>query len=230
MSEKIVDFVTLDRNTTSRVAYYKKFYEFQKSIQFAIRVFSLNYDQCFEKAKPDGYELECGFGEDNEWLSDRYTNPDQVVAGIFLYKLHGSIDWVRDSETGILKRFDSPQKNAELIFGTEAKLQSVDPFLFNVYELRNYSLQCKMIVVIGYSFNDAHINGLLGQALMAAERKLIVVDTRDIVAEDIIKKLSLDAKFEAKIVYEKTTASDFLNNKLTKEEMEKLIPEEDQVF
>ena len=87
-----------------------------------------------------------------------------------------------------------------------------------------------MIVVIGYSFNDAHINGLLGQALMAAERKLIVVDTRDIVAEDIIKKLSLDAKFEAKIVYEKTTASDFLNNKLTKEEMEKLIPEEDQVF
>lgn len=231
LSEKIVDFVTLDRNTTSRVAYYKKFYEFQKSIQFAIRVFSLNYDQCFEKAKPDGYELECGFGEDNEWLSDRYTNPDQVVAGIFLYKLHGSIDWVRDSETGILKRFDSPQKNAELIFGTEAKLQSVDPFLFNVYELRNYSLQCKMIVVIGYSFNDAHINGLLGQALMAAaDRKLIVVDTRDIVAEDIIKKLSLDAKFEAKIVYEKTTASDFLNNKLTKEEMEKLIPEEDQVF
>ena len=91
LSEKIVDFVTLDRNTTSRVAYYKKFYEFQKSIQFAIRVFSLNYDQCFEKAKPDGYELECGFGEDNEWLSDRYTNPDQVVAGIFLYKLHGSI-------------------------------------------------------------------------------------------------------------------------------------------
>jgi hypothetical protein len=36
-----------------------------------------------------------------------------------------------------------------------------------------------MIVVIGYSFNDSHINGLLGQALRAADCKLLVVDTRD---------------------------------------------------
>jgi hypothetical protein len=230
LSEKIVDFVTLHCDTASRVAYYKKFYEFQKSIQFPIRIFSLNYDQCLEKAKDEGYDLECGFGEDNEWSSERFGNLEQVVAGIFLYKLHGSIDWVRDPETGILKRYDSPQRNAELIFGTDAKLQSVDPFLFNVYELRNYSLLCKMIVVIGYSFNDSHINGLLGQALRAAKRKLLVVDARDDYTNEILKKLSLDNSFAERIEYRKMSASDFLNNELTKEKMEALVPDEDAVF
>src|SRR5690606_36688477 len=89
-----------------------------------------------EKARDEGYDLECGFGEDNAWSSERFGNLEQVVAGIFLYKLHGSIDWVRDPETGILKRYDSPQRNAELILGTDAKLQSVDSFLFHVYVLR----------------------------------------------------------------------------------------------
>ena len=230
LSAKIVDFVTLQNDTATRVAYYKKFYDFQTSIQFAIRVFSLNYDQCLEKAKPIGYELECGFGEDNEWQSERFSNLDQIRAGIFLYKLHGSIDWVRETDTGILKRYDSPQKNADLIFGTDAKLQSVDPFLFNVYELRNYSLLCKMIVVIGYSFNDSHINGLLGQALRAAERKLLVVDTNDDYTDEILKKLSLDDVFRSRIIFKRMTAGQFLNNELIKDKMEALVPDEDAVF
>lgn len=230
LSHKIVDFVTLHSDTTTRVAYYKKFYDFQKSIQFAIRIFSLNYDQCVEKAKPTDYELECGFGDDNEWQSERFDNPDQIHAGVFLYKLHGSIDWVRNSETGILKRYDSPQNNAELIFGTDAKLQSVDPFLFNVYELRNYSLLCKMIVVIGYSFNDSHINGLLGQALHASERYLLVVDNRNDYTTEILKKLSLDNNYKKRIIYKEMTAGQFLNTELTKDKMEDLIPNEGDPF
>lgn len=230
LSEKIIDFVTLHSDTAARVAYYKKFYDFQKSIQFAIRVFSLNYDQCFEKAKSNDYELECGFDEKDEWQPERFGNSDQVSAAIYLYKLHGSIDWVREPDTGILKRYDSPQKKAELIFGTDAKLQSVDPFLFNVYELRYYSLLCKMIVVIGYSFNDAHINGLLGQSLREAERKLLVVDARDDYTAEILKKLSLDDSFKSQIEYRKMTAKEFLNDELTKNKMEGLVPDDDAVF
>lgn len=230
LSEKIVEFVTLQKDTRSRVAYYKRFYEFQQSIQFPVRVFSLNYDQCIEKAKPNDYELECGFDEKNEWHSERFDNPDQVNAGIFLYKLHGSIDWVRSVNTGVLKRYDSPQIKAELIFGTDAKLQSVDPFLFNVYELRNYSLLCKMIVSIGYSFNDSHINGLLGQALKAADRKLLVVDPADDCTSEILQKLSLEDNFRGCIEYKKMKASQFLDDELKKDKMEILIPDEDSVF
>ena len=230
LSEKIVDFVTLHSDTASRVAYYKKFYDFQMSFQFPIRVFSLNYDQCLEKAKPDDCGLECGFDENNEWSSERFENPNQEYTSIFLYKLHGSIDWIRNPETGVLKQYDSPQKNAELIFGTDAKLQSVDPFLFIVYELRNYSLLCKMIVVIGYSFNDSHINGLLGQSLRTTERKLLVVDARENYTCEILKKLSLDDSFGKRIDYRKMPARDFLISELTKEKMESLIPDDDAVF
>lgn len=117
--------------------------------------------------------MECGFNAEDEWSSERFNNPNDISAGIFLYKLHGSIDWVRDSTTGILKRYDLPQENAELIFGTDAKMQSIDPFLFNVYELRNYSLLCKLIVIIGYSFNDAQIKSACVQIYrMLAKRDL----------------------------------------------------------
>jgi len=230
LSKKIVDFVTLHNNTTARVAYYKKFYDFQQSIQAPIRVFSLNYDQCLEKAKPSDYELECGFDEDNKWSSERFSNTFGISAGIYLYKLHGSIDWIRDSTTGVLTRYDSPQEYAELIFGTDAKLQSVDPFLFNVYELRYYSLLCKLIVVIGYSFNDSHINGLLGQALRASNRKLLVVDTHDDYTKSILEKLSLDSNYQSQVIYNQLTAKHFLESELTKEKIEALIPDDDAVF
>lgn len=230
LSKKIVDFVTLHKNTGERVAYYKKFYDFQQSIQAAIRVFSLNYDQCMEKAKPNGYELECGFDEESKWSSERFSNISDISAGIFLYKLHGSIDWIRDPATGVLTRYDSPQESAELIFGTDAKLQSIDPFLFNVYELRNYSLLCKLIVVIGYSFNDSHINGLLGQALRSSNRKLLVVDARDDYTDFILGKLALDKSHQSQVVYKKLTAKQFLESELTKEKTEILIPDDDAVF
>jgi hypothetical protein len=231
LSKKIVNFVTLHNNTTTRVAYYKKFYEFQQSIQAPIRIFSLNYDQCIEKSKPNDYEIECGFDDENKWSSERFNNTNNISAGIFLYKLHGSIDWIRDVKTGELMRYDSPNENAELIFGTDAKLQSVDPFLFNVYELRNYSLLCKMIVIIGYSFNDSHINGLLGQALRASNRKLLVVDNKDEYIDLILSKLQLsNDAHKSQIVYKGMSAKEFLEIELTKEKMEELIPDDDAVF
>jgi len=231
LTRKIVDFVTLHENTPTRVAYYKKFYEFQQSIQAPLKIFSLNYDQCIEKAKPNDYELECGFDDNNKWSSERFNNTNDINAGIFLYKLHGSIDWKRDSVTGVLTRCDTPQEDAELIFGTDDKLQSVDPFLFNVYELRNYSLLCKLIVVIGYSFNDLHINGLLGQALKSSNRKLLVVDNlEDYNANSILSKLSLDNNHQEQVKYMKMTAKHFLEFELTKDKMEELIPDDDAVF
>lgn len=66
-----------------------------------------------------------------------------------------------------------------------------------------------MIVVIGYSFNDSHINGLLGQALRASVRKLLVIDYRDDYTNEILKKLTLDKSFADRIDYMQMRASDF---------------------
>jgi SIR2-like domain len=44
-------------------------------------------------------------------------------------------------------------------------MQDIDPYSFYAYELRRYSLEAKIILAIGYSFRDEHINGIITQAL-----------------------------------------------------------------
>lgn len=237
LSKRIVDFVTLDKETEKRVSYYKRFFDFQKEIESPIRIFSLNYDQCLEKAKPPECVLECGFGEDNIWSADRFITKS-VSAGIYLYKLHGSIDWKRDKLKGnVLVKYDVPQPDADLIFGTDAKLQSVDPFLFNVYEFRYYSLLSKLIIIIGYSFNDLYINDLLEQALNnLSSRNLLIVDPYSHFTEEtkikeyILNKLSLDKQHSNQIVLERLGAKSFLETRLTREIISSYIKDEDDIF
>lgn len=87
-----------------------------------------------------------------------------------------------------------------------------------------------MIITIGYSFNDSHINGLLGQALRSSNRKLLVVDISDDYTKEIRRRLSLDDSFKDQIEYRKMTAGQFLSYELTKEKMEILVPDDDSVF
>lgn len=142
-----------------------------------------------------------------------------------------NIDWVRDKSTGLLARYDAPQEEAELIFGTDAKLQSIDPFLFNVYEFRNYSLLSKLVIIVGYSFNDSHINDLLGQALRTSPlRKILVVDVRSESTQDILSKLRLDSNHESQIIFQKMTAKEYLEQGLNQEQIEALLKDKEDVF
>ena len=156
--------------------YYAGFDHFQKEFNYPIRIFSLNYDLCVEKQIPIE-RLETGFKNGESWDDTRFTHPNEEEqdAPIYLYKLHGSIDWERANS--LLIRSQQMGIKPEIVFGTDVKMQAVDPYLFYLYEFRKYALLAKIIVVIGYSFNDAHINDLLKQALDADEsRKILIVD------------------------------------------------------
>lgn len=158
--------------------YYHRFFEFQSEYNYSLRVFSLNYDLCLEENKPEGRELERGFDTNTRtWEWKRFERSDDYQPVIYLYKLHGSIDWERDIEKGgVLKEVDSIPDVPDLIFGTDYKMQYIDPYLFSLYELRKYSLLSKVILSIGYSFRDEHINGILEQALQnRADRRIIAV-------------------------------------------------------
>ena len=131
----------------------------------AVRVFSLNYDICVEKAL-DGsdFSIELGFNSKRVWDASKFDDNENIDIGIYLYKLHGSIDWIRNKDNnGVLTLCDTRNQNPELIFGTTAKLSSIDPYLFYVHELRKYSLSeaLRLIVVVGYSFSDDYVNGLI---------------------------------------------------------------------
>jgi hypothetical protein len=148
-------------------AYYQKLYDFAATYNQALRVFTLNYDLCLEKNTLPGKTLERGFDRSTHIWDWRLFEPkDTDAPSIYYYKMHGSTDWVRDKQKGhIVIEVDEPPLEPDLIFGTVNKLYPNDPYLFYAYEFRRYSLEAKVILIVGYSFSDDHINRILRQAL-----------------------------------------------------------------
>lgn len=172
--EQLKQWVNL--RDTGQSEYYGNLFNFQNQYQYALRIFSLNYDLCIEKNIPSGKSLERGFDRTDRLWSWKPFEPPMDEPNIYLYKLHGSIDWERQDDRLRLKELDTTSPNPDLIFGTDYKMQYIDPYLFYFYEFRKYSLEAKVIVSIGYSFRDQHINGILTQALrMDANRRIIIV-------------------------------------------------------
>ena len=163
--------------------YFRGLINFQKELNYPLRVFTLNYDLCVERAYQAEYGEfpERGFDKENRfWSHELLEDADPGDKNFYLYKLHGSIDWVRDPGSGKLTFSDSTSKikidDGQIIFGLTYKLQYVDPFLFLVYQLRRLSLEAKLILVVGYGFADEHINGILRQALRGnSDKRLIAV-------------------------------------------------------
>ena len=81
----------------------------------------------------------------------------------------------------------TPQPKPDLIFGADYKMQYIDPYLFYAYELRRYSLEAKIILTIGYSFRDEHINGIITQALQHDKSRVLVAVSKS--ATSAIKQL-----------------------------------------
>ncbi len=211
--------------------YFCGFRDLASDLGSALRVFSLNYDICVEKALAGtGFGVELGFNGNREWAASKFDANENTDVGLYLYKLHGSIDWIRETDKGgVLMLCDSPQPEPELIFGTAAKLSSIDPYLFYVHELRKYSLNeaLRFIVVIGYSFSDDYVNGLIGQAIARSEHlKVLVVAPiiearQNLIPTRIEDKQSQIAKLlnvgRDRIEFENLTAREFFekNMKLT---------------
>lgn len=199
-----------------------------------MRIFSLNYDLCFEHMKPQDTVLETGFDGEGVWNSFRFERYDwSVEPAVYLYKLHGSINWYRDKGEGnVLRQSVHPTDEPELIFGTEAKLQSTDPYLFYVYQFRQYLLESKLVVVLGYSFNDMYINTLLKQALEhRKDRALLVVDPTNNPSFSEHIKATLGIESDRQIIWIHKTARDFLVDDLTVENIEQyFLKSVDDVF
>lgn len=221
--------------------YYKGFIKIQAGLNFPLQIFSLNYDRCVEQLASTEFVVETGFpgfGPKNVWTFERFLETERgsnPLPQIFLYKLHGSIDWVRDENTKELTRVDQVQRvkadQMEIIFGREFKLEAADPYLFYAYQFRQFALDAKLIVVIGYGFGDPHINKMLTQALRSEGPKRLVVVSRaddDAVATrrgtEIGKLLEIPSD---SIVVLRGTASSILREEKLAEQLIALVPVSD---
>lgn len=239
----------IEINNYAKAFYFKGLINFQKEFNYPLRVFTLNYDLCVEKVYHDEYKEfpERGFDQERFWSHELLEEGAQSDKSLYLYKLHGSIDWVRDSNTNKLTYSDSTATikidEGELIFGTTYKLQYVDPFLFLVYQLRRYSLEAKLILVIGYGFGDEHINGILQQALRGGpEKRLVAVtwfgdqlndDEREKAKKEfkkfIVKQLCLEED-NKQLDLQIESAKSFLVEKLSLTAMADYFPAEESLF
>ena len=152
---------------------------------------------------------------------------------IYLYKLHGSINWKRD-EAGNLVSVDHagtniPATEMQVIFGREFKLEAGDPYLFYAFEFRRSTLDARVIVTVGYGFGDEHINKMLRQALRYDSTKRLVSvvrcaqeGDRSLRARRIAATLGVP---ESSVQVIAGTAKEFLIRADIGEMVQKLLPE-----
>ena len=148
-------------------------------------IFSLNYDTLLE-ASLDSLRLPYadGFcGINRAWFDPQ--NLDKPGPGIAyrIYKLHGSINWTRDSD-GHVRRERNANDDAAgepvVVYPSEQKYLQTQ---YGVYEtligcfrkrLRQTGVN-NHLVVLGYSFNDEHINEAICDAVNFPRSNLTVI-------------------------------------------------------
>ncbi|MEX3982400.1 SIR2 family protein [Paraburkholderia sp. EG287A] len=137
------------------------------------KLFTTNYDLCFEYAARKGrYVVIDGFSHSSPQVFDslyftydivkRDSNPDShdFISNVFLlYKLHGSIDWMRNPVTNEIEK-KSDCESPLLVYprNTKYELAFEQPY----FEMMS-SLQAALrqpdtgLLILGFGFNDNHI-------------------------------------------------------------------------
>ncbi len=149
-----------------------------------IAFFTTNYDTlledalCLSRRVPiDGF-TGSAIGFWNPEAAERSEAALQTNAS-FVYKLHGSVDWILDKEYGLVRcRYDTnylATTQNVLIYPQATKYVETqkDPFayLFAAFRRALASQASHVLAVCGYSFGDNHINNEIAYALQSRSRK-----------------------------------------------------------
>ncbi len=222
---------------STKSAYYKGFVSLQKALTHPLRIFSLNYDLCVERLNEPEFVVETGFpgyGPGNFWDWERFEDSNNVVPNIYLYKLHGSVNWKRTPDTKRLFCVEQTEnvdpESMEVIFGRDFKLEAGDPYLFYLYKFRDSTFGAKLIVTLGYGFGDSHINKMLTQSLNAQpDRRLLVIrkcDSSEVATKEseIERLLELNKSGMSQVTVRPGTVKDFLETAELPGVLASLIP------
>lgn len=225
--EELISWVSPRQYT--KAIYYNGFLSLKNEIMQTLKIFTLNYDLCFEKVIGENL-VETGFGDGSEWHYSHF-NLESNNKDFYLYKLHGSINWYINEDTGKLNKNENIETRApQLIFGIEHKLQSIDPYFYYSSELRKATLDCKLILSMGYSFEDSYINGILSQALKSKDNVLLlsVQPLKGIKESELKIKIQnkLELANDTQILIEDDFAELFLQNKMNKNYLSNYIKNE----
>ncbi len=138
-----------------------------------LRLFTTNYDRCFEHAAQrtgfvvmDGFTLSqpstfdpMHFTYDIVRRGSDSDAPDYIENLFQLYKIHGSIDWEFDDDTGKINKVPGTDKPL-LIYprSTKYELAFAQPYLEMISSFQSAIRQRDTgLLIVGFGFNDNHI-------------------------------------------------------------------------
>lgn len=215
----VQDFIFEKCNIEGReiIEIYKNFYRkliYRDNNLAKINIFTTNYDLFNEKALD---ELGIIYANGFSGVVERFFNPavfnyafaEQMELSqnkwnvidnfIYLYKLHGSINWVEtENEQHLFKiqEIQSPNNSSKdtterfMIYPTPIKQNASfgSPYSDIFREFQKKLMKSNnVLVVVGYSFADEHINNIIYQALTIPTFRLVILGDRE---KDNYKKLS----------------------------------------
>jgi len=174
-----------DDDNQTLADFYGKLFELLLKDTDRIFVGTTNYDQAIEKfcmlpgqdySCIDGFHLEdTKFVWKNENFTKDYNTGNEKL--IFLYKLHGSLNWAWDGSK-FIKNPNDPVglDDAVLIFPTVSpKIPTEkDPYKTLISEFEKKLLESDICIVIGFSFRDTHINSFFSE-FIENNKTLIIV-------------------------------------------------------
>ncbi len=177
-SNLLKNWLEFDQNKLSYLEPFKKFLEDYPYQNFCMDIFSLNYDLVLEKFFSEA-GLWKGFSN-SKWVGlDSHPNNEERRR-INLYKLHGSLNWIRDEAGDIWEKEGINRQELEsdpfIIFGQGTKTFSIDPFFSLIYHFRKLLTEREYIFIIGYSFFDPYINNLLFSITVGTSKRLVIVN------------------------------------------------------
>ncbi|MDY7220287.1 SIR2 family protein [Denitrificimonas sp. JX-1] len=166
--------------------------------QKRLKVFTTNYDLAFEVAASntgviviDGFEFSKPYRFNPAWYQYDIVNRSQASEKggayltniIHLYKVHGSVDWVRRG-TGVYKKDESAAVGGEpvFIYPSSTKYQNSydSPYLDMMAAFLEAVQKPKTaLLCVGFGFNDKHLNNAITMALRTNPEFMIMVATKD---------------------------------------------------
>lgn len=167
----------------------------RKRAKHPVNYFILNYDTLFEDALAlEGISFNDGFvgGATAWWDHLRFGGEEFTLGGkraleARVYKLHGSIDWIKPAQSNFPIRMRVTLPKDEIIGSGEPvviypssvkyKETQYDPYAQMMISFRKYLTitDNHILAVMGYGFNDEHINIEIHDAIRNSDGALSVV-------------------------------------------------------
>ncbi|NJI72281.1 hypothetical protein HCX49_03600 [Sphingobacterium kitahiroshimense] len=156
----------------------------RKQTSSRVKVFTLNYDLLFEKAANhmnaviiDGFSFTSPRTFSGRFFDydivqregSKVNEEDNFITRVFhLYKLHGSLNWHRNEKSGSIIIDDNTQ-NPLMVYPREGKYKDSygQPFFEMIARFQRNLRESNdtLLICIGYSFNDNHINAAIEEAI-----------------------------------------------------------------